>query len=394
MTASTFETSLLAQDYPASVIRTVFEKVAQYENVTKLTVGEPDFDTPSHIVEAAVASLRNHETRYTPNAGIPELREAFARRCTRDWNRPVGASNVMVTVGGQEALLLAMQVALNPGDELLVPDPAYPNYHGQATIVGAKVVTVPLSPDNGFRMRAEDIEPLITPKTKAVLVNSPSNPLGVMVAEEELRKMASLAARHNFLLISDEVYDRITYDGKPAVSVAQLDPGFENYLVINSLSKSYAMTGWRTGFVVGPSHLIQLMPRMQEGLVSCTPAFIQRAAVAALEGPDDAVDTMVAEYQRRRDIAVAAIRAIPGVECDMPEGAFYIFADIRGTGLSSQEFSDRLLEEQRVAVIPGTAFGQGGEGFIRLCFAASDETIRTAIDGMAKFVESLTVAVG
>lgn len=377
--------SRFAREYPASAIRAVFDRVATYEGVTKLTVGEPNFDTPSHIVEAAIASLRDGETRYSANAGIPEFRQAIARHYGQRWGRELDDRNVMVAVGGMEALLLAMSTVLDGGDDILVPDPAYPNYHGQIHMLGARAVRVPLSPENGFRLTAAAVEAHLTPKTRAVLVNSPSNPLGVMIAEEELRALAELADRHNFVLISDEVYDRIVYDGRAHLSVAALDPSFERFLIVNSLSKSYAMTGWRSGYVIGPKQSIAPMPHIQEGITSCLPVFIQRAGIAALEGPESATLEMVDAYQRRRDLVVAGIREIPGLDCEVPEGAFYLFADIRGTGLSSQAFADGLLEQQRVAVIPGTAFGANGEGFIRISYAASEATIATALAGISAF---------
>lgn len=380
--------SRFAREYPASAIRTVFDRVATYEGVTKLTVGEPNFDTPAHIVEAAVASLRDGETRYSANAGIPEFRSAIANHYGQRWGRPLDERNVMVAVGGMEALLLAMSTVLDTGDDILVPDPAYPNYHGQVHMLGANAVRVPLSSENGFRLTAAAVEANLTPKTRAVLVNSPSNPLGVMVAEEELRKIAELADRHDFTIISDEVYDRIVYDGRAHVSVAALDPAFDRYLIVNALSKSYAMTGWRCGYIIGPRHLIAPMPHIQEGITSCLPVFIQRAGIAALTGPDDATLAMVEAYQRRRDLVVDGIRAIPGLDCDTPEGAFYLFADIRGTGLGSEAFANGLLEQQRVAVIPGTAFGTNGEGFIRISFAASEETIGAALAGIGRFAHS------
>ncbi|WP_051582850.1 pyridoxal phosphate-dependent aminotransferase [Leucobacter sp. PH1c] len=381
--------SKLARDYPASAIRAMFERVAAYDGVTKLTVGEPDFDTPEHIVEAAIASLRAGETRYSANAGIPEFRSAIARHYGERWGRELDERNVMVAVGGMEALLLALSVVLDRGDDILVPDPAYPNYHGQIHMLGARAIRVPLSAAAGFRLTAADVEARLTPNTRAVLVNSPSNPLGVMIAEDELRALARLADERNFVLISDEVYDRIVYDGRRHLSVAAIDPAFDRFLIVNSLSKSFAMTGWRSGFVVGPASLIEPMPRMQEGITSCLPVFIQRAGIAALEGPESATQRMVDAYERRRDLVVAGIRATPGLDCIVPEGAFYLFADIRGTGRGSDEFANGLLEEQRVAVIPGTAFGESGEGFIRISFAANEATIQDALAGIGAYAAEL-----
>jgi aminotransferase len=382
--------SARAVDYPPSGIRQVLERVASYENVTKLTVGEPDFDTPPHIVEAAVRSLHSGNTRYTPNAGQPEYRRAIADRYSREWDVPLTEQNVMVTVGAAEALFLAFSVVLEAGDEILVPDPGYPNYAGQVHLLGAKAVPVPLRPDAGFRMRADDVRPLLTPRTKALLINSPSNPLGVTLTRPELDELVQFAKEHGLFIVSDEVYERIVYDGLGHTSIAQVDPEFHHWLVVNSLSKAYAMTGWRTGFVIGPEGLIAPMPHIQEGVASCVPGFIQDAGIAALEGPDDSVDHMVAEYQRRRDFALSTLATIPGIECYVPEGAFYLFTDIRPTGLSSLEFTTKLLDQHRVAVVPGTAFGESGEGFIRMSYAANIETIDAALAGIKEFLSSRT----
>lgn len=389
MPAQPHQPSRVANSYPPSAIRTVFERVAQVEGVTKLTVGEPDFDTPEHITQAAIDSLQRQETRYSGNAGIPEFREALASHYSPRLNRPLAPENIMVAVGGMEALYLALCVAVDRGDDVLVPDPAYPNYHGQLHLLGANAVPLPLDADQNFSVTAAGIAAALTPRTRAVILNSPSNPLGTTISHDELSKIAALADAHDFLIISDEVYDRIVYDGNEHTSIAQVSPQFNRYLIVNSLSKSYAMTGWRIGFVIGPAELIAPMPRMQEGITSCLPVFIQRAGIAALTGPDEATQSMVASYQRRRDLIVDGLSAIPGISCTPPSGAFYAFADIRETGLSSDVFAERLLVEHKIAVIPGTAFGARGEGFIRLSFAASDETISTALAGISTFVQSL-----
>ncbi|MFI8595589.1 pyridoxal phosphate-dependent aminotransferase [Microbacterium sp. NPDC078428] len=379
--------SRLAADYPPSGIRAVFEQVAKYDNVVKLTVGEPDFDTPEHIIEAGVRALRDGNTRYTPNGGSIPLRQAIARKYSAAWSRPFTEENVMITLGGAEGLLLSFMASLEPGDEVLVPDPGFPSYEGQAHLIGAIPVRVPLAAESGFKMTADLVAPLITERTRALVVNAPSNPLGTTLSQEEFQGLIDLSKEHGFTIISDEVYDRIVYDGKEHVSVAKADPDFDNYLIINSFSKSYAMTGWRLGYVIGPKRFLTLMPRMQEGVASCVPGFIQEAGLAAIEGPDDDLHKMVTEYQKRRDLVVDGIRTIDGLDCATPGGAFYAFVDIRATGKTSAQFATQLLEEQRVAVVPGTAFGSGGEGFLRLSYAASEDTIRAAIHGFAEFMK-------
>lgn len=397
MTLDESALSRTASQYPPSAIRGVFDRVAEQERlsgepVVKLTVGEPDFDSPAHVIEAAMDSLRAGGTRYTPNAGIVELREAVARHFGQRWGRDVLPENVMITAGGNEALLLAMSVILDPGDEVLVPDPAYPNYLGQAHLLKAQTVRIPLEPSDGFRLAAELVEPMIGPRTKLLVLNSPSNPLGTVIAPQELEKLVELAERHGIYILSDEVYDRIVFSAQVGVqqvtSVAQVRPNLGRTLVVNSLSKSHAMTGWRLGFVIADARLVAPMPRLQEGIVGCLPEFVQRAGVAALDGPDASTQDMLARYERRRDRLIRGVTDL-GLGYVRPDGAFYLFVDVRGTGLTSAEFTDRLLHEQRVAVVPGTAFGEAGEGFVRLSYAAGEETIDRALEGIGAFLASL-----
>ncbi|MDR8019600.1 pyridoxal phosphate-dependent aminotransferase [Nesterenkonia aerolata] len=397
MTLDESALSRTASQYPPSAIRGVFDRVAEQERlsgepVVKLTVGEPDFDSPAHVIEAAMDSLRAGGTRYTPNTGIVELREAVARHYGQRWGRDVLPDNVMITAGGNEALLLAMSVILDPGDEVLVTDPAYPNYLGQAHLLKAQTVRIPLEPSDGFRLTAELVEPMISPRTKLLVLNSPSNPLGTVIAPQELEKLVELAERHGIYILSDEVYDRIIFGAQVGVqrvtSVAQVRPDFGRTLVVNSLSKSHAMTGWRLGFVIADARLVAPMPRLQEGIVGCLPEFVQRAAVAALDGPDASTQDMLARYERRRDRLIRGVTDL-GLGYVRPDGAFYLFVDVRGTGLTSAEFTDRLLHEQRVAVVPGTAFGEAGEGFVRLSYAAGEETIDSALEGIGMFLASL-----
>lgn len=397
MTLDESALSRTASQYPPSAIRGVFDRVAEQERlsgepVVKLIVGEPDFDSPAHVIEAAMDSLRSGGTRYTPNAGIVELREAVARHFGQRWGRDVLPENVMITAGGNEALLLAMSVILDPGDEVLVPDPAYPNYLGQAHLLKAQTVRIPLEPSDGFRLTAELVEPMIGPRTKLLVLNSPSNPLGTVIAPQELEKLVELAERHGIYILSDEVYDRIVFSAQVGVqqvtSVAQVRPNLGRTLVVNSLSKSHAMTGWRLGFVIADARLVAPMPRLQEGIVGCLPEFVQRAGVAALDGPDASTQDMLATYERRRDRLIRGVTDL-GLGYVRPDGAFYLFVDVRGTGLTSAEFTDRLLHEQRVAVVPGTAFGEAGEGFVRLSYAAGEETIDRALEGIGAFLASL-----
>ncbi|WP_029088627.1 pyridoxal phosphate-dependent aminotransferase [Brevibacterium album] len=377
-----------AREYPPSAIRAMFERVSAFDDVASLTVGEPDFDTPPHIVEAAVESMRAGGTRYTPNAGIPALRDAVAELYSERWGRALHRENVVVTVGGQEGMFLALRTAVDPGDDVLVPNPSYANYRGQIHLVGANAVDVELSAENGFVLTASQIEAALTPRTRALILNTPANPMGAVVPQEELQAIAALAEENGFIVVSDEVYERIVHDGDAHVSIAQAAPEFERFLMVGSVSKAYAMTGWRVGYIIGPEALLATTTRMKEGVTSCSPEFVQRAAIAALTGPQEDADAMLEAYRSRRELIVAGLTAIPGVSCAKAGGAFYVFADIRPSGLGSDEFAERLLVDHRVAVIPGTAFGSGGEGFVRLSYATDEATIRRGLAGIASLMES------
>lgn len=381
--------SKLATDYPASGIRRMFELAAGSDDAIRFTVGEPDFDTPAHVGAAAKAALDAHLTRYVSNSGIPELRQAIAANRTAAWGRPIGAESVLVTIGGMEALLLALQAVVNPGDEVLVPDPGYPNYQGQLLMVGAVAVPVPIAEENRFRMRAADVAARITPQTAAIVLNSPSNPLGTIAEDAELRKIAELARAHQLAIISDEVYERIVFDGRAYRSIAQVTENCTDALIVNSFSKTYAMTGWRCGWLTGPAEVIGRLAQLKEGISSCTPPFVQHGAIAALTGPQDAAEHMRQTFQERRDLVCEGVAAISGLRLVRPEGAFYAFINIAATGLTATEFATRLLAEQRVCVVPGSAFGAGGEGHVRLSFAASTQQIDEGLTRMGRFVAGL-----
>lgn len=378
----------MAREYPASVIRKMFTLAGQKPDAVRLTVGEPDFSTPEHIKDAAIAAIRDNETRYVATAGLPELREAIAAKYALRWGRPLGPDNVMVTVGGMEALSLALDVSVNAGDDVLVPDPAFPNYLGQVHRIGARAVPVPVRESDGFKLRAGDVEAAITGRTAAIILNSPSNPLGSVMDAADLAAIARLADRRSLTIISDEVYDEIVFDGVPHVSIANAAAGFDRFLVVNSFSKSYAMTGWRCGFVIGAEDLIAPMPIVQEGIASSLPPFIQRAAVAALTGPQDAIRAMVASYQQRRDLITERLNAIDGVRSLTPEATFYAWANAASLGLPSWDLAVDLLETQNLAVIPGSAFGTRGEGYLRLSFAASIESIEIACQRLERYVRA------
>lgn len=374
-----------AMDYPASGIRKMFDLAIQYPDAIKLTVGEPNFDTPDYIKEAAKRAIDEGQTHYSPNAGIPELREAIAKRYQSYWEGYT-KDNVVITVGAMEGLTLAMLLLLDPGDEILVPDPCFPNYFGQACIVGATAVPVPTYEENDYRIQAADIEKAITPRTKAILLNSPCNPTGAVLSRKDILEIAELVKRQGLWVLSDEPYDSILYDGIEAFSMAQVPEVREQTIVLNSFSKSHAMTGWRVGYMVVPkAEYSKKLAQLQEGVASCVSTFSQAAAAEALKSTE-CVAQMVEDYTRRRDILVNGLNSIPGFRCGKSAGSFYAFANIQAFGKSSVEFAEELVKNAGVVVVPGSAFGTMGEGHLRLVFANSDENLKEAVRRIGAYV--------
>ena len=362
------EFSKAARNYPPSGIRKMFDLAAQYPNAIKLTVGEPNFDTPDYIKEAAKKAMDAGETHYTPNAGMPVLRQAVAEKYQKSHWDGYTADHVMVTVGAMEGLMLTMMLLLDPGDEILVPDPCFPNYYGQASLTGACAKPVPTYEDNDYRMMAADIEKCITPHTKALLLNSPCNPTGAVLTKADILAIAEVVKKHDLWVLSDEPYDSIVYDGAEPFSIAQVPEVRDRVFVLNSFSKSYAMTGWRVGYVIAPDPAcVKKMAQMNEAIASC-------------------VKQMVADYTRRRDILIDGINAIPGFSCKKSAGSFYAFANIKAFGKSAQEFAEELLVNAGVVTVPGSAFGACGEGYLRLVFANSDENLKEAVRRIDAYV--------
>ena len=377
--------SKLAQEYPASGIRKMFDLAADYDNVIALTLGEPNFNTPDYIKEAAKKALDDNFTHYAPNAGFPALREAVANHYHKYWDGYT-ANNVVITVGALEGLTLVLLALLDPGDELLVPDPGFPNYYGQAMIAGAKAVPVPTCEENGWNMTAEDVEKCITPKTKAILINSPCNPTGAVMTKENIEALAEVAKKHDLWVFSDEPYEQIVYDGVKAFSMAEIDDVRDRVVILNSFSKTYAMTGWRIGyFLMSNPDYIPHMAKLNEGLVSCVPTFIQVAAAEAIKS-QDCVKDMLEHYNRRRDLLADGLNAIPGFKAVKPKGSFYMFVNIKAFGKSSQEFAEELIRGAQVICVPGTAFGDSGEGYLRLVFANSDENLKEAVKRIDAYI--------
>ena len=375
----------IALNYPASGIRKMFDLAQKYDDVVKLTVGEPNFDTPQNIKDAAKRAIDEGYTHYSPNAGLPELREAIAKEYLK-YSGDYTFENVMITVGGMEAITMCLIATVNPGDEVIIPDPCFPNYVGQVMVAGAKPVSVPVYEENDFSIKAEDIEKAITPRTKAILLNSPSNPLGSVITKEEIIKIAELIKKYNLIVYSDEVYDKLIFDDFEYFSIAQIPEVRDQVLIINSFSKSHAMTGWRIGYIVGHKDIIAAMPKLQEGIVSCVSTFTQRAALEALQGSQEEVKKMHSDYLRRRDILIDGLNQIPGITCKKSPGSFYAFANIKALGVSSEQFAEDLVKHARVVVVPGSAFGSMGEGYFRTVFANSDENLKEAVRRIDEYV--------
>ncbi|MER5199864.1 pyridoxal phosphate-dependent aminotransferase [Streptomyces sp. NPDC002755] len=368
----------------------VFDMVARMRaqglEVVDLGGGEPDFDTASHVVDEAVGALRDGFTHYTPSRGLPALLRAVSAKLAKD-NGVVAdaATDIVVTPSAKHALFAALVTVLDPGDELLVPTPSWVSYTQMARLIGARPVQVPLDGADGFRITAELLERHVSLRTKALLVNSPNNPTGRSLSAEEAAVIAQFAQEHDVLLISDEIYEKILYDGRRHLSLAAQPGCAERTITVNGFSKGHAMTGWRLGYAAGPTDLMAQLLKVQQHTVGCTASFVQQGGIAALTGPQEPVEWMTAQYAARRDLVVAGLNSLPGVSCSLPDGAFYAFADIRGTGFAdSASFARWLLREAGVAVMPGSAFGAGGEGFVRLSFATSPKVLRTALDRMAR----------
>ena len=377
----------LAQTYPTSGIRAMFDLAADYPGAINLCNGEPNFETPEHIKESGMRAIAAGMTKYGTEPGLPAMREAVANKYIREFGYPYDISNVMISIGAVEGILLCLMAILNPGDEVIIPDPTYTCYVGQTLTLGGVPVRVPLYEEHGFRLQPEDLEKAITPKTKAVIISYPSNPLGAVLSREDGEKLARVIEKHNILVISDEVYEKIIFDGRTHFSLSQIPTIRDKVLVVNSLSKTYAMTGWRLGYVVGTNkEIMRYMFKMQQAVASCLPVFLMQAGADAINGSQDCVEEMRQHYQRRRDLLVNGLNEIPRMKCFKTEGSFCTFINIKQFGMSSWEFSKNLLIHAGVMTVAGSAFGSMGEGYLRMCFANSDENIIEAIERMKRYL--------
>ncbi|MEN8614254.1 aminotransferase class I/II-fold pyridoxal phosphate-dependent enzyme [Dehalogenimonas sp. THU2] len=385
------ERSLTSQRVKAikpSGIRKFFDLLAGMEGAISLGVGEPDFATPWHIREAAIFALEHGRTMYTSNAGSPELRHEIARYLSEthqlnyDWN-----GELLVTVGVSEALDLAARAILDPGDEVLLPDPCYVSYSSCVTLAGGVPVPVPTYEDQSFELNPNDVARCITPKTRAILLGYPANPTGAVMPADKLAEIAVLAQRHNLTVISDEIYNRLTY-GVSVPSFASLPGMKERTILLNGVSKCYSMTGWRIGYAAGPREIIAGMTKIHQYTMLCASSMGQAAAIEALKNGEEDIQAMVDDYNRRRMVMVSGFNSL-GLSCFEPRGAFYAFPSVKSTGLSSDEFAERLLKEEKVAAVPGTAFGEQGEGYLRCCYATSLPQIEEALERIKRFLSRL-----
>jgi len=359
---------------------------AMGRSVVHLEIGEPDFDTPGHIVAAAQDALEAGYTHYGPGAGLPELRLAVSHYLQRWRNLEVEPDRVVITPGGKPVMFFAILALVNPGDEVLYPDPGFPIYESMVRFVGGRAVPMPLREERRFRFDPDEFRSLVSDRTRLIIINSPHNPTGSVLTHADLEAIADIARERNIVVLSDEIYARILYAGQHE-SIATFPDMLDRTIILDGWSKTWAMTGWRLGFGVFPRELVPHVERLISNSVSCTASFAQQAAIAALEGNQDAVDRMLDEFRGRRAAIVAGLNDLPGVRCLEPDGAFYAFPNITATGYTSRALADALLQDAGVACLAGTAFGQYGEGFIRFSYANSLENIELALQRMRLFLE-------
>ena len=388
-----YKTAKRMESLPFSEIRAVMEKATKMqqagENVIHLEIGRPDFDTPEKIKEAAYESLKEGHVFYTSNYGIPALRKEIAKWETEHHGVQYEADEVLVTVGVGEATYASMAAFLEDGDEVLVPNPVWLNYIHVPSSLGAVPVTYNLKEENNYQIDMEELESKVTDRTKMIVIVNPSNPTGGVLSRETLEKLSQLAIKNDLLVVADEIYSQLVYDDTKHVSIASLPGMKERTITLGGFSKAYSMTGWRLGYMCAPKGIIAACVRVHQYTITCASSFVQDAAITALRDCADDVEAMRQEYQRRKDYAVKALNEINGISCKEPQGAFYIFVNVKSLGMSSMEVAEYFLEEAKVAMVPGSAFGSEGEGYLRLSYACSYEDLQEAIRRIKDAVEKL-----
>ena len=382
--------SKLASTYPESGIRKMFTLAAQFNDVINLCNGEPDFDTPQNIIDKAIESLKHKDTKYGSEGGLPALQSAIAEKYTKQFNRTFSKKNVMISAGGVEGIMLSLMTIINPGDEVIIPNPAYTCYEGQVKLLGGIVIRVPLKEEYHFRLQPEDLESAITPKTKAIILNYPTNPVGAVLEKADAEKLATVIIKHDLYVISDEVYEKIIFDGRTHYSIAQV-PGMEDrVLIVNSFSKTYAMTGWRLGYVISSNEkIMSSISTMQQPLIACLPVFVMKAGVEALTNSQNDVIEMQRQYEKRRNLIYGELCKVPKFKVFKTEGSFCIYINIKEWNISSEEMAINLLENAKVLTVSGSAFGSEGNGYLRMCFANSEENILEGTKRIRNYLEAL-----
>ena len=371
-----------------SGIRKFFDIVSEMKDAISLGVGEPDFDTPWHIRDEGIYAFEKGKTFYTSNSGLKELRTEISNYIKRKQKIKYNSDDeILVTVGGSEAIDIGLRAMINSGDEVIIPQPSYVSYLPCALLAGAKPVVINLKAENDFRLTAEELENAITEKTKVLILPYPNNPTGAIMEKEDLEKITEVIKKHDIFVMSDEIYAELTY-GKEHVSIASLDGMKERTLLINGFSKSYAMTGWRLGYACGPKELLKQMTKIHQYAIMCAPTISQYAAIEALRNGDEDVKEMKMSYNQRRRFLMNAFKEM-GLECFEPYGAFYVFPCIKEFGMTSEDFATKFLKEEHVAVVPGTAFGNSGEGFLRISYAYSLDTLKLAMEKLSRFITKL-----
>jgi aspartate/methionine/tyrosine aminotransferase len=359
-----------------------------YEDMVYLNIGEPDFDTPGHIREAAIEAIQSGKTHYTPDVGVRDLREAIAAKLESENGLHYSADDITVVSGSQEGISVVSQAILNPGDEVILSDPYYPSYTQNIYLRGAKPVFVPLRDNDGYQMSASDVEKAVTQKTKAIIMVSPNNPTGGVQSLDELKAIAETAVKHDLLVVSDEIYEYIVYDGHKHYSIGSLPGMLERTITQNGFSKSYAMTGWRIGYVATPRDLTPKVQEIHRATVICPPSISQYAALAALRGPKDSVTRMIAEFARRREFVVKRLREIPNVKVAAPSGAFYVFPDLSAYTMDDRSLAKDLIVKAHVVTVHGSGFGSLGRGHLRISFAASISKLEEGLNRLEEYLKA------
>ena len=376
-------------DLKPSGIRKFFDIASEIKDAISLGVGEPDFDTPWHIREEGIYSLERGKTYYTSNAGLLELRKTISEYTKTKYNIEYNyKKEILVTVGGSEAIDMALRSIIEPGDEVIIPTPCYVSYEPCVILAGGVVKTIDLKNENQFRLQPEEIEKVITPKSKAIILNYPNNPTGAIMEYEDLKKICEVIIKHDLLVISDEIYAELTYSGNPHVSIASLPGMRERTIVVNGFSKAFSMTGWRLGYAMGPEAILAQMTKIHQFCIMCAPTNSQYAAIEALKNGENDVIDMRNSYDERRRFLINWFKEM-NIPMFTPLGAFYIFPDIREFKMTSEEFSLRLLNEEKVVVVPGTAFGNSGEGFVRISYAYSIDDLKNALERVGRFINKI-----